>query len=699
MCKKVVFGLILNFVCIWALTFTSQAQEDTESETGAENVLHVAIPTPSSGMGDETSSSYIGYTEEYLHEVSQYTGWKYEVIEVSGAYERGLQSALDMLRAGTVDLVAPVALSGENADTGLYYSQNSFVTTSVELQVPNVVYEGEGLKEDVRVAVMDGSGLEDLANEFFTRNKITPQYVVCQNAEEQIEAVCSGKADVMLNSTLEHIPEMSVVAEFSPRSLHFVAGDQDLMRELDNAIMDMRQANVLFAQELYEEYIIGVSQVLTLEETAFIEQSEPYVVAILDHNAPYQYMDEETGKYQGVGMDLLNYIAQETGLQFEFVLAGSWDELTRLLEEGKVQIVAAMPHDHGMAASRDLTLTRSYATSPYVLVSHRSFSGADSEKRLALTEDSTYTDGYYVGEVHRYPTIEECMEAVRTGEADYTYTDLYTARYYLGDSRYKSLEFKTQSYTPRSLCFGLARHAPSELLSVLNKSINQLSATDIQNIITQNINPSRQTSLFDVIIDYPMQSLLVICTVSLLIASLLVFLLWRKEKMRKVLHKKAMEDGLTNLYNAAACRKLVTKKLRLMREEQTGAFIIMDMDDFKEVNDGYGHQTGDRVLQELAGLLRDILRADSVIARIGGDEFVAFLPSVEKEENILSICDRIRSEAHFICAGDRSITLSIGAVPAKAHDDYDTLYRLADKALYEVKADTKDKVCFAERDI
>lgn len=291
------------------------------------------------------------------------------------------------------------------------------------------------------------------------------------------------------------------------------------------------------------------------------------------------------------------------------------------------------------------------------------------------------------------------MEAVRTGEADYTYTDLYTARYYLGDSRYKSLEFKTQSYTPRSLCFGLARHAPSELLSVLNKSINQLSATDIQNIITQNINPSRQTSLFDVIIDYPMQSLLVICTVSLLIASLLVFLLWRKEKMRKVLHKKAMEDGLTNLYNAAACRKLVTKKLRLMREEQTGAFIIMDMDDFKEVNDGYGHQTGDRVLQELAGLLRDILRADSVIARIGGDEFVAFLPSVEKEENILSICDRIRSEAHFICAGDRSITLSIGAVPAKAHDDYDTLYRLADKALYEVKADTKDKVCFAERDI
>lgn len=290
------------------------------------------------------------------------------------------------------------------------------------------------------------------------------------------------------------------------------------------------------------------------------------------------------------------------------------------------------------------------------------------------------------------------MNAILGGEADYTYMDLYTAQYYLENVRYAGLEFNTQSYGAHDVCFGVVSPAEPELLSILNKEINHLSSTEIQQFITKNINPEQQTTLRTLIHDYPLHILLIVSTVALVTAGLLVLLLWRKEKIRRVLHKKSMEDGLTQLYNATACRKLVTQRLHQLQANQIGAFLIMDIDNFKEINDGFGHQEGDRVIQSFAHLLREVLREDSVIGRIGGDEFVAFLPSVKEEENIRAICGRIGRQAHSICVGERSITISIGAAIAKVGDDYDTLYHLSDQALYQVKKQTKDQFCIQNRE-
>ena len=178
---------------------------------------------------------------------------------------------------------------------------------------------------------------------------------------------------------------------------------------------------------------------------------------------------------------------------------------------------------------------------------------------------------------------------------------------------------------------GLPSRPPHELISILNKSINQLSAADMQNMVTQNVNPARNITIVDVIMDAPLQSLAVIGGISVVIAGLLTFLLWRKERISRVLRRKAMEDGLTHLYNAAACRKLISQKIRQMKAGQMGAFLIMDMDHFKEINDNYGHHTGDVILQEFAAMLQETLRGDSIVARIGGDEFVAYLDSIKHE--------------------------------------------------------------------
>lgn len=691
MCGKRLCWCILMILSAMTCGLPARAVE-TESEQ-----IRVAIPVSSGMVETEVSVGYMDYTVEYLQEISQYTGWDYEVIRVPGAYEAGRQKALAMLRDGTADLVAPIAWSEQMKDD-IRVSQSSYATATAVLQVPNGIYQGEGLGKEVCVALIEGGGMQASADAFFARQGITACYVQCKNIQEQIRMVTSGKADVMLNSNFEDLSTTSVVAEFASQSLHFAAKDQALLEELDRALLYIKQANPSFSMELYQKSIRSGSQELTQEEKAFIEQSEPYVVAIMDHNAPYQYISPETGQISGIAVSLLEHIAEKTGLEFQFLLVESWDELLTRMQEGTVHMVAAMPYDYDFAAERDLTITRSYTSSPYVLFAPKGYQGPYSGQRLALMEVNSYKGRAYVGDVVRYPTMEDCVEAVREGEADYTYVDLYTAQYYLEDTRYRGMDFIPQSYTPRALCFGLAKPTPHELISILNKSINQLSAAEMQNMVTRNVNPSRDITIADVIMDNPVQALAVIGSISVVIAGLLTFLLWRKERISRVLRRKAMEDGLTHLYNADACRKLISQKIRQMKAGQMGAFLIMDMDHFKEINDNYGHHTGDVILQEFAAMLQETLRGDSIVARIGGDEFVAYLDSIKHEDNIHSICERLRCQAHSIRAGDTCLTISIGAVAVQEKDNYDTLYRLADKALYEAKGNQRDRVHLAQRE-
>lgn len=660
-----------------------------------DNPVRIAIPVSSVAADYNTASGYMNYTLEYLHAVTQYTDWTYEVITVPGSYEEGIAEALAMLRDGEIDIIAPLKYR-EDIGEGIFFSQGSYATATVILQIPNQVFEGTDFGATVRVAVLAKSNTKPYAVAYFEKNHIKPEYISCSSVEEQIQTVCSGQADVMLNSNLEYIPNMTVVAEFSPQTLYFVSNNQELLKKLDDALNYVNQANPMFTSQLYEKHFIDDNPELTLEEKRFIRQAEPYVVAVLENQAPYQYIDHDTGEYKGISIELLRRIAKTTGLQFTFRAVPSWDEIPDLIQNGEIQIIAGIPYDFDFALERELTISRSFASAPYMLVSGSSFQGVRKGQRLALMEVNTYTEDYYVGDVIRFPTMGDCIEAVCAGDADYTYVDLYTAQYFMQSVGHSSLQMTSQAYAPRAACFGLAKPTDHELLNIINKAINQLSDEDMQSIISQSVNQPRDATLEDLIFSYPIESIIALGAVSFLVIGLLLFLFFKKIKLSRTLRRKAMEDGLTSLYNSAACRELVAEKLKELEENQAGAFLLMDIDDFKKVNDRYGHQTGDRILSQFAELMKKILPKSSIIARIGGDEFVVFLDSVQSETDITEICSSLQENAHSIHMGTEHITISIGAVIAHKEEDYDTLYRLADSQMYKAKRNHKDQFCYAK---
>lgn len=159
---------------------------------------------------------------------------------------------------------------------------------------------------------------------------------------------------------------------------------------------------------------------------------------------------------------------------------------------------------------------------------------------------------------------------------------------------------------------------------------------------------------------------------------------------------KAERDPLTGLYNKSATKTLIQSCLRTDSRETLDAFIIVDVDNFKMVNDTLGHLFGDSVLTDLAQELQDLFRANDVIGRIGGDEFIVFLRGMNHRSHIESKASDICKIFSLIYNDDESgvkISGSLGiALFPNDGDSFDELYRKADIALYKSKR--AGKSCF-----
>lgn len=164
------------------------------------------------------------------------------------------------------------------------------------------------------------------------------------------------------------------------------------------------------------------------------------------------------------------------------------------------------------------------------------------------------------------------------------------------------------------------------------------------------------------------------------------------EDLRMKLSNSSQKDPLTDLWNRKYLEDEVNKFFSVKNK---GVFVIADVDNFKKINDTYGHIFGDSVLCKLAHVLNDNAGPRDIVARLGGDEFVIFLKGDYTDKEINQFCTMIMNTVHEELKDENeasyypSISMGIAVAPNDG-DDFITLYNKADKALYYVKQNAKD---------
>ncbi|GEM87620.1 GGDEF domain-containing protein [Meiothermus granaticius] len=184
-------------------------------------------------------------------------------------------------------------------------------------------------------------------------------------------------------------------------------------------------------------------------------------------------------------------------------------------------------------------------------------------------------------------------------------------------------------------------------------------------------------------------------SVSLLFGGIQLRLLQRLEQTREELHRLSITDELTGAYNRRYFLAQATQAFAQARAQgEPFALVLFDADDFKRVNDTYGHLAGDRVLQQVVKAARSSLRKGDLLARWGGEEFIALLPGTGREE-ALRVAQRLQEGMLQTSLGleEFRITMSFGvAVCQPSMRDLDDLLSQADDALYRAKAQGKNRI-------
>ena len=812
--RKYIMVLAAIFCLMLTCSSVSYAEE-------AESVIRVGFPMqPGLTMKDE-NGNYTGYTYDYLKEIGQYTGWTYEFVEPqdSGTIDEQFIQMMDMLEQGELDLIG--AMNNNNQTSSVYdfpsenYG-NAYSVIAVRDDDDRIDEYNLSDFKGLRIALLKQA---DYHNEKFYQyaklNGIRYEIVWCERGGEQEEKIYSGKADAMLSVDLSLPQGFRPVAKFSPIPFYFATtkGNTQIINELNRAISYTSENNPTLQMNLYNKYFSRSSSQLFLnsKEREYIQEHPVLKVLVHDGFGPIQYYDGK-GQVQGVARDLLSSIAQKAGWTLDFVYADDYSEFEQALNEGRADVILSILYDYDTVQKKNVLLSNPYLETESVLVAHDGVDMTNLKGKIQAVYMGMRKTDDEQADVRFYDSLEESLNSVEKGECDYTYSNSYTASYYLSRNRYEHVSIYPQAGSDSvKYSIGILRKDDKQILAILNKGIRSIETGELEKYIYNNAQQKQKVTLGTFIRDNSVPFILfTLLAASGLLALIyihyrsqmrmkrqielentryrylsdilkevtftydygsdvltlsregvelfgadesigqysryqgngkqenglpsLYYLLEQRQDVdaeilmalpdgdaewyrvvikvifdgsqadsaigrlqnihgekleRERLEQRSKRDGLTGIYNIAAAKMEITRML----DRHTGslALAVIDLDGFKEINDRYGHYTGDQVLIYTAKALRESFCEEAVTARLGGDEFIVCVPYTG-QNHLAECCNAVFDSLQAGCraSGYPAATVSIGISISRREDDYTTLYQRADTLLYEVKNSGKN---------
>ena len=541
--KPVVFFLSMLLLVGMAAPCAAYAEQAQDEQ----KVMRVAFPQADGYTSTGSDGEPTGLVVDVLNEVAKYTGWTYEYVPVlnddimnqfeAGAFDlMGGQYYMDGLEAyygypqyncGYSKLIL---LARRDDDTIRGYDLNTFNGKTIGVF--------ERARENIRrLEIYLQLNNLDCTLKYYTYDQIQET----GNLNQFLE---SGEIDLLLGNSADAGDKFYVAASFDSQPHYIVTQPEDTetLAALNNALELIYEADPNFAEKIYEENFPNTSNinaVLSAEELDYVQSKKTVTVAMPYDWHPLYCLNNSDG-HNGFVPDVLQKISEYSGLKFEHVYYDSYADSIAAVQSGEADMLGFYLDSDEMAQEQKLALSSPYVDLNFILVRNKEVSYPAEGLTGGVVEGLHIPESIAVENVVYYSDVTGALSDVNRGRLDYVYGISSRLESIIQQNNFVNLVQVNLVNENQDVNFALKSPAQAELLSILNKGINNLSSEEKSVINSRNmvsIGESRMT-LSSIVYANPGLAITVV-TVFLILVLIAVVIISRSR-----LHAVAMRNEL-----------------------------------------------------------------------------------------------------------------------------------------------------------
>lgn len=502
------------------------------ARTSEKRVLRVAFPQVDGMSWTAEDGTHHGMLVDYLNEIAKYTGWEYEYIDTKGPamLNEFVEGKYELMGGNYYIPALEKYYAYPNYNMG--YSRSLLLARSDDRSIHSYDLESMngktiGVYENARENIRR-------LKEFMAINGLycNIRYYKQEDMVGKIGLypyLAKGEIDLLLNNVAHISDSVRVVVAYDSQPYYIVTnpGNKEVLDGLNMALERILDANPNFAAERYAvnfpDRLVNIQ--LSDRDLEYVNERKTITVAVPENWYPLYCKETPLKNHTGIMADVLDEIKSFTGLRFSYVYAKNYADAIRLIQQGDADILGFFLGDENDAAQLGLALSASYVSANNIIVRNKACSYPAPGLVGALVENQRLPSGISVEKIRFYPSIKEALFAVNNGEADFIYGLSSRMEQDILRYHFTNLAPVTLVNDQSTISFALPISVDPDLLTILNKAINNLSESErtvIRNRNLESIGVS-EFSLTDFIYANPLQFMFIVMFVlSVLFTALLL---------------------------------------------------------------------------------------------------------------------------------------------------------------------------------
>ena len=339
----------------------------------------------------------------------------------------------------------------------------------------------------------------------------------------------NGEIDLLLSGIIYNHDSVRVIATYNSQPYYIVTnpGNKEVLDGLNMALERILDANPNFAAERYAANFPArlVNVQFSDRDLEYVKKRKTITVAVPENWYPFYCKETSQKNHVGIMVDVLDKIKDFTGLDFSYVYAKNYSDAVHLVQRGKADILGFFLGDENDAAQLGLALSASYVSANNIIVRNKACSYPAPGLVGALVESQRFPSGISAEKIRSYPGIKEALAAVNSGEADFIYGLSSKMEQDISRYHFTNLAPVALVNDQSTISFALPIPVDPDLLTILNKAINNLSESERTVIRNRNLESIgvNEFSLTDFIYANPLQFMFIVMFVlSVLFTALLL---------------------------------------------------------------------------------------------------------------------------------------------------------------------------------